>query len=46
LQIQQTIKRPIEKWHGFLKWCGSGKEEAAKKQKIEKKTPGHSFPPR
>jgi hypothetical protein len=23
LQIQQTIKRQIEKWRGFLKWCTS-----------------------
>jgi hypothetical protein len=23
LQIQQTIKRQIEKWRGFFKWCTS-----------------------
>jgi hypothetical protein len=23
LQIQQTIKRQIEKWCGFFKWCTS-----------------------
>jgi hypothetical protein len=23
LQIQQAIKRQIEKWRGFFKWCTS-----------------------